>query len=61
MSSLEVIDEALRLPPQDRFLIVDTLLNSLDKPDESIETVWEEESQKRLRHYKEGGERDYLF
>jgi len=54
MSSLEVIDEALQLPPQERFLIVDTLLKSLDKPDEAVETLWEEEAKKRLQYYKEG-------
>ncbi len=61
MSSSEVIDEALQLPPQERFLIVDTLLKSLDKPDEAVETVWEKEAQKRLQHYKEGKTRTISF
>jgi putative addiction module component (TIGR02574 family) len=54
MSNLEIIEEALQLTPKDRFLVIDTLLKSLDKPDEELDKIWENESQKRLQAYKEG-------
>ncbi len=54
MSNLQIIEEALQLTPQDKFLVVDALLKSLDEPDEKLDTVWEEESEKRLQTYKNG-------
>lgn len=54
MSSNEIIKEAINLKPQERYLIVESLINSLNLPDEQIEQTWIEESQKRLNAYKEG-------
>jgi putative addiction module component (TIGR02574 family) len=54
MSVREIIEQALDLKASDRFLIVDELIKSLDKPDEAIENVWVEEAQKRLQLYDEG-------
>jgi len=52
MSNLQIIEEALLLTPQDKFLVIDTLLKSLDKPDSELNSVWENESEKRLQSYK---------
>jgi len=52
MSNLQIIEEALLLTPQDKFLVIDTLLKSLDKPDVELDSIWEEESEKRLQSYK---------
>jgi putative addiction module component (TIGR02574 family) len=52
MSNLQIIEEALLLNPQDKFLIIDALLKSLDKPDAELNSVWENESEKRLQSYK---------
>ena len=52
MNNLQILKEALQLNPQDKFLIIDTLLKSLDKPDEELDFVWENESEKRLQSYK---------
>ena len=52
MSNLQIIEEALHLNPKDKFLIIDTLLKSIDEPDEKLNYVWEKESQKRLQSYK---------
>lgn len=54
MSNLQIIEEALQLDPKERFLIVDALLKSLDKPDEELDALWAEESAKRLASYKKG-------
>ena len=53
MSNLQIIEEALLLTPQDKFLVIDTLLKSLDKPDSVLDSVWENESEKRLQSYKD--------
>jgi putative addiction module component (TIGR02574 family) len=54
MGSNEIINEAINLKPQERYLIIETLVKSLNQPDEKIEQIWIEESQKRLNDYKEG-------
>ena len=52
MDSKEVLAEALRLKPEDRFLLVEGLLKSLDEPDQGIDAIWAEEAEKRLRAYR---------
>jgi len=52
MSNAEILQEALQLNPQERYIVVETLLKSLDKPDESIDTVWADEAEKRLQNYR---------
>lgn len=54
MGSNDIIKEAINLKPQERYLIIETLIKSLNQPDENIEQIWVEESQKRLNAYKEG-------
>ena len=52
MSLPELIDEALRLKPHERYLIIDRLVQSLDTPDREIEQAWIAESQHRLEAYR---------
>jgi len=54
MSLPEIIEEALHLNPQEKYLVIENLVQSLNQPNEEIDKVWIEESQKRLRAYKEG-------
>jgi putative addiction module component (TIGR02574 family) len=52
MSNVEILQEALQLNPQERYAVVESLLKSLDKPDENVDSVWADEAQKRLQNYK---------
>jgi putative addiction module component (TIGR02574 family) len=54
MSSKEIIRNALKLSPQEKLLIVDSILQSLGEPDKNLETIWAEESEKRLKAFREG-------
>jgi putative addiction module component (TIGR02574 family) len=54
MDSRQVLEEALRLKPEDRFLLVEGLLKSLDEPDQDIDAIWAEEAEKRLGAYRAG-------
>jgi putative addiction module component (TIGR02574 family) len=54
MSLNEIIDEALHLKPQERYLIIENLINSLDEPNAQIDEAWIAESKKRAQAYKEG-------
>lgn len=53
MSSTDILKEALQLKPQERYLVIENLLKSLDEPDEIIDEVWAEEAQKRLQDYRQ--------
>ncbi len=54
MSTIEIESIALRLPPAERFDLIETLLKSLDQPDPAIDRVWSEEAQRRLTAIDEG-------
>ena len=54
MSSKEILEEALKLKPDERFMLVEGLIKSLDEPDSSIDEIWAEEAVKRLNAYREG-------
>ncbi len=52
MSHAEILKEILLLNPKDKFLMVETLLKSLDKPDETIDEIWADEALRRFENYK---------
>ena len=54
MSSKEILKQAMALKPEERFMIVEGLLKSLDEPDRKIDEIWAEEAEKRLKAYREG-------
>ena len=49
-----LLEKALLLKPQDRFLLLEGLIRSLDEPNKEIEAIWNEEAAKRLRAHREG-------
>jgi putative addiction module component (TIGR02574 family) len=54
MSTKELLDAAMKLNPEDRFALVESLLETLDHPDKAIDAIWAEEAEKRLRAYETG-------
>ncbi|MBI9037772.1 MAG: addiction module protein [Bacteroidales bacterium] len=54
MSGKEILGKALALKPEDRFMFIEGLLNSLDEPDRQIDEIWAEESEKRLKTHRAG-------
>ena len=54
MSSKEILERAMALKPDERFMIVESLLKSLDEPDRKIDEIWAEEAEKRLKAYRDG-------
>jgi len=52
MDNQKIIQDALQLKPQERYLVVESLLESLDIPDESVDAVWADEAEKRLENYR---------
>ena len=49
MSLDAIIEEALELKPQERYMVIE----SLNKPSSEIEKLWLQESQNRLQAYKQ--------
>ena len=53
-SSESLLRRAMLLKPQDRFLLIDGLIRSLDEPDTDVDAIWAEEAENRLRAHREG-------
>jgi putative addiction module component (TIGR02574 family) len=54
MSSKEVLELALRLRPEERFIVIEGLIKSLDEPDKNLDEIWAEEAERRLKAYHDG-------
>lgn len=54
MGKNEILEQALHLKADDRFLLIEELLKSLDKPDENINKILEEEANRRVDLHKDG-------
>ena len=53
-ASKELLKKALELKPQDKILLLEGIIESLDEPDKNIDQIWTEEAEKRLNAYREG-------
>ena len=54
MNAKELIDEAVALPVEERVLVVDTLLRSLNQPESEIDKKWAAEARRRLAERRSG-------
>lgn len=54
MNSRDILEQALKLKPDEKFMVVEGILKSLDQPDRSLDEIWAEEAEKRLKAYREG-------
>lgn len=49
-----LIEKALELKPQDKIILIEALVTSLDKPDPEISKKWIQEAETRLKDYRAG-------
>lgn len=54
MNTKQLIDEAVSLPVEERALVVDSLLRSLNQPEPEIDKKWAKEAQRRLVELRSG-------
>lgn len=54
MRTEEIIEQAIKLKPTERFDLVEQILHSLDHPNPEINRIWQEEAEKRLAAYRAG-------
>jgi len=50
----DILKEAITLPPSERALLIDELLNSLDEKDNEIDRLWAKEAESRIDAYDKG-------
>lgn len=49
-----LVEKALELKPQDKIVLIEALVSSLDKPDPKIAKMWLKEAEARLKAYRAG-------
>lgn len=54
MNTKQLIDEAVSLPVEERALVVDSLLHSLNQPQSAIDSKWITEAKRRLVEIRSG-------
>ena len=54
MKTKKLIQEALSLPVEERAIIADSLLRSLNMPDATIDAKWAEVARRRLQELRSG-------
>jgi putative addiction module component (TIGR02574 family) len=54
MDTKTILEGAMRLRPSERLQLIEMLARSLSKPDEDVEKIWAEESEKRYKALQEG-------
>ncbi len=54
MDTKQLLDEATSLPVEERALLVDSLLKSLNQPKTELDDQWAEEARKRLAEVRSG-------
>ncbi|MBI2299816.1 MAG: addiction module protein [Armatimonadetes bacterium] len=50
----DLIAEAMELPVEERILIADSMLRSLNRPDPEVEAAWLDEAERRLAEIDAG-------
>ena len=54
MNTKQLIEEAVSLPVEERTIVVDTLLRSLNQPESEIDKAWAKEAKRRLDDFRSG-------
>ncbi len=61
MDTKSIFQDALKLSPAEKLRLIEMLTKSLSKPDEEIEKIWAEESERRFKALEEGKLKTYAI
>ncbi len=50
----DIFTEISSLKPLDKLRLIEKILNSLNQPDKSIEKIWANEAEERIKAYENG-------
>ncbi len=48
------MEQALKLKPEEKFVLVELLIKSMDEPDQKLDAIWADEAEQRLKAYRNG-------
>ena len=54
METKEILNQVIHLKPADKFLVIESLITSLDEPNKNIDEIWASEAESRLKAYRQG-------
>ena len=54
MNTKQLIEKAILLPVEERALVIDSLLRSLNQPESEIDKIWINEAKRRLAELRSG-------
>ena len=54
MGGEKILEQALKLKPNEKCTLIEGLLKSLDEPDATLDAIWATEAQRRLEAYRQG-------
>jgi len=54
LTAKTVIDEGLQLKPEERCIVIDALVESMEAPDKEIDDLWKNEIESRVTAYETG-------
>lgn len=54
MSRADIMEQALKLKPEEKYVLVELLIKSMDEPDQELDAIWAEEAEQRLKAYRNG-------
>ncbi len=54
MNTKQLIEEVVSLPVEERALVADSLLRSLNQPESEIDKAWAKEAKRRLDEFRSG-------
>jgi len=54
LSNIDIMEQALKLKPEEKFVLVELLIKSMDEPDQKLDAIWADEAEQRLKAYRNG-------
>ncbi len=54
MNTKDLLAKAMKLKPDEKLVLIEGLIRSLDEPDRKLDEIWAKEAEKRLEAHRQG-------